>query len=85
MRFLIKAIAMIALMTSPFWVTLVGVAFAGMDAGPTASDIKAAMVRVGITAGRSFELNGKNYTLHNIAVSKQGVDTFVVSLQTVPE
>lgn len=58
------------------------VGLANAETGPSASDVKAAMVRSGISAGASFELGGHTYTLHDIYVSKTGPQSFVVSFIT---
>lgn len=52
------------------------------DSGPSASDVKAAMVQQGIRAGASFQLGDRVYSLHNISVSKTGPESFVVSFVT---
>jgi hypothetical protein len=52
------------------------------ETGPSASDVKAAMVQSGIRAGASFQLGDRVYSLHNISVSKTGPESFVVSFVT---
>lgn len=52
---------------------------AAAEAGPSASDVRAAMIRQGIKAGAAFQLGERTYTLHDISVSKSGSENFVVT------
>lgn len=63
-------------------ISVIGLRWSMAETGPSASDVKAAMVRNGISAGAQFQLGERNYTLHNISVSKTGPESFVVSFVT---